>query len=95
MITFEISANADGNLTLPDALREALGLQVGDTLKVVQTDDHLLLIPRKLLVPEFANYMSRLLAEKGLTMDELLASGSTIRDELFAERYDELESSMN
>jgi hypothetical protein len=37
-------------------------------------DDHLLR-SKRLLVPEFADYMSKLLVEKGLTVDDLLASG--------------------
>ena len=86
-ITYEVNVDAEGNLTLPMELRESLGLQIGDTLKVMQTDDYVLLIPKRLLVPEFAEYMSKLLAEKGLTVDDLLASGEEIRDELFRERY--------
>ena len=86
-ITYEVKVDAEGNLTLPMELRESLGLQIGDTLKVMQTDDYVLLIPKRLLVPEFAEYMSKLLAEKGLTVDDLLASGEEIRDELFRERY--------
>jgi AbrB family looped-hinge helix DNA binding protein len=89
-ITYEVNVDAEGNLTLPMELRESLGLQIGDTLKVMQTDDYVLLIPKRLLVPEFAEYMSKLLAEKGLTVDDLLASGEEIRDELFRERYGSL-----
>jgi AbrB family looped-hinge helix DNA binding protein len=91
-ITYEVNVDAEGNLTLPMELRESLGLQIGDTLKVMQTDDYVLLIPKRLLVPEFAEYMSKLLAEKGLTVDDLLASGEEIRDELFQERYGSLSS---
>jgi AbrB family looped-hinge helix DNA binding protein len=86
-LTYELHVDADGNLALPKALREALGLQTGDTVKVMQTDDHVLLIPKRLLVPAFADYMSKLLAEKGLTLDDLLAESEDIRDDLFQERY--------
>jgi AbrB family looped-hinge helix DNA binding protein len=86
-VLYEVKVDAQGNLTLPVELREALGLQAGDTLKLLQTEDHLLLIPRRLLVPELADYMTRLLAEKGLTVGDLLASGEEIRGELFKERY--------
>jgi AbrB family looped-hinge helix DNA binding protein len=75
-ITYEVNVDAEGNLTLPMELRESLGLQIGDTLKIMQTDDYVLLIPKRLLVPKFAEYMSKLLAEKGLTVDDL---PSTIR----------------
>jgi AbrB family looped-hinge helix DNA binding protein len=89
-ITYEVNVDAEGNLTLPMELRESLGLQIGDTLKVMQTDDYVLLIPKRPLVPEFAEYMSKLVAQKGLTVDDLLASGEEIRDELFRERYGSL-----
>jgi len=92
-ITYEVNVDAEGNLALPVELREALGLQAGDTLTLVQTEDHLLLIPKRLLVPEFADYLSKLLAEKGLTVSDLLASSEEIRDELFEERYGGLLSS--
>ncbi|MBN2302903.1 MAG: AbrB/MazE/SpoVT family DNA-binding domain-containing protein [Anaerolineae bacterium] len=87
---YEVNVDAEGKLTLPAELRESLGLQADDTLKIVQTGEHVLLIPKRLLVPEFAGYMSQLLADKGLTVDNLLASGEDIRDELFQERYGDL-----
>lgn len=87
---YEVEVSAEGNLILPIELRDALELQAGDTLKLVQTEDNLVLIPRWLLVPEFADYMSKLLAEKGLTVADLLASGEEMRDELFQERYGDL-----
>lgn len=89
-ITYEVHVDANGNLVLPKELLESLGLQIGDTVKVMQTDDHVLLIPKRLLVPEFAEYMSKLLAEKGLTVDDLLTSSEDIREELFRERYGSL-----
>lgn len=89
-VMYEVEVNEEGNLVLPAELRESLGLQAGDMLRLVQTDENLLLIPRRLLVPEFADFMSKLLAEKGLTVDDLLASGEDIRDELFQERYSDL-----
>jgi AbrB family looped-hinge helix DNA binding protein len=89
-VTYEVEVSAEGNLILPVELREALGLQAGDTLTLVQTDDNLLLIPKRLLVPEFATYMTKLLAEKGLAVADLLASGEETRDELFRERYGDL-----
>jgi AbrB family looped-hinge helix DNA binding protein len=91
-VSYEVEVDADGKLILPVELREALGLQAGDTLRVIQTDDSLMLIPGRLLVPAFAEYMSKLLAEKGLTVSDLLASGEEIRDELFRERYGDLVS---
>src|SRR5690554_1181471 len=92
---YEINLNAEGDLPLPEALREALGLQADDAVKVVHTSDHLLLIPKRLLVSEFADYMSKLLAEKGLTLNDVLESGATIRAELFAERYGDLSASLS
>jgi AbrB family looped-hinge helix DNA binding protein len=89
-IAYEVLVDENGNLALPKELRESLGLQTGDTVKVMQTDDHVLLIPKRLLVPEFADYMSKLLAEKGLTVDDLLTSSEDIREELFQERYGSL-----
>lgn len=89
---YEISVNESGDLTLPQALRDALGLQVGDTLRVMETDNHFMLIPKRLMVPAFADYFSTLLEAKGLTVNDLLDSGESIRDALFAERYGDVDS---
>lgn len=91
-VLYDLEVNAEGNLVLPVELRETLGLQAGDTLRLVQTEEALLLIPRRLLVPAFADYLSTLLGEKGLTVADLLAGGEAIRDELFQERYGDLAS---
>ena len=89
-VSYEIEVGEQGDLRLPADLRESLGLQAGDTVRLVQTDDHLLMIPTRLLVPEFAAYMQGLLAEKGLTLADLLAGGEDEREKLFRERYEQL-----
>ncbi len=89
-LTYEVEIGADGELALPAELRESLGLQTGDSLKLIQTEDSLLLIPTRLLVPEFADYMSKLLAEQGLSVADFLAGAKEERAILFQELYGDL-----
>ncbi|GIK66093.1 MAG: hypothetical protein BroJett018_38870 [Chloroflexota bacterium] len=89
-LTYEVEIGADGELSLPAELRESLGLQAGDSLKLIQTEDSLLMIPTRLLVPEFADYMSRLLAEQGVSVADFLAGAKGEREILFQELYGNL-----
>lgn len=88
--TYELQLDDDGKFTFPTELRESLGLQVGDSIIVVEDENGLLLIPNRLLVPEFADYVSKLMKEKGITLSDLLASGQQQREKLFEERYGDL-----
>jgi bifunctional DNA-binding transcriptional regulator/antitoxin component of YhaV-PrlF toxin-antitoxin module len=89
-LTYEVEIGADGELSLPLELRESLGLQVGDSLKLIQTEDNLVMIPTQLLVPEFADYMSKLLAEQGISAIDFLDGAKEEREKLFKERYGDL-----
>lgn len=88
--TYELNIGEQGEIIVPEALRMAMGLHAGDTITAIQDEDGLIMIPNRLLVPEFAGYLSALLAERGLSVDDLMASGEDIRDTLFRERYGEL-----
>jgi AbrB family looped-hinge helix DNA binding protein len=90
MMTFEVRIDDEGRLILPDTVRQSLGLQTGDVLRLVQTEDRVILIPTRLLVPEVADYLHKLLHDAGLTLDDLLENSHIEREKLFQERYGHL-----
>ena len=86
---YELEVNADGTLNLPSEVRDRMGLQAGDTITLIESEDSLYIIPTMLLVPEFAEYMAALLKENDLTVSDLVSSKSE-REKLFRERYGHL-----
>ena len=88
--TYELQIGEDGSLTLPAELRAAMGLQAGDTLTLVQGEGEVWFMPTRLLVPEVAEFISKRLVEKGLTVNDLLAGLAEEREILFKERYGDL-----
>lgn len=88
--TYDIEVGEDGVLALPAELQKLLGVQPGDTLTLVQTDTGFVFLPKRLVVPEIAAHLSRLMAEEGMTLANLLAGLEEEGDKLFKERYGHL-----
>lgn len=79
-----------GVLTLPKALRDRYGFAAGDAFAVLDVDGLLVLSPVAPVVPELARELSRLVAEAGLSTEELLAGLREQRERYVAERYGDL-----
>lgn len=80
-----------GQVTIPVAMRESLGLKEGDLVAFVQTDDGVLITSeqaqaRKRLNEVF-DAIGAALKEKGITLEELIESGREIRGEIAREKY--------
>lgn len=90
LATYELEVSEQGALTLPAELRSALGLQAGDTVTLVHAEAGVFLIPTRLLMPEVAREMGRLLAEKGLTPASILQGLAEEGERLFKEQYGHL-----
>jgi bifunctional DNA-binding transcriptional regulator/antitoxin component of YhaV-PrlF toxin-antitoxin module len=82
-----------GQITLPAQLREELGVGVGDFFTIVKVDSYVVMTPKRLVVSEVTGQLEQLLAEKGLTLDDLLSGLEDERARLFEERYGQLVSS--
>jgi len=81
-----------GQVTLPAAVRKRLGLKKGDLVAVTPTADGILLTPQEVVANTLLDEIGQALAERGLTLEELIESGREIRGELAREKYG-LESS--
>ena len=78
---------ADGNVTLPDEEREAIGAGPSGDVLLVTTERGVLITTRaKLFLGALAG-IGAYLREDGVTLDELMESGAEIRQELVDEFY--------
>ncbi len=82
-----VRLSEDGQIELPEDLRRELAVTSGDLLSLVRIDSFLLLYPKRLVVPEMADKIARLAAEKGVTLDNLLSGLDEVGEQLYQERY--------
>lgn len=77
----------NGQVTLPKELRREYGLRKGDTVVFERTEEGWIVRkdepdPMKLL-----DELGKILAARGVTLDDLIASGRDIRGEIVREQY--------
>ena len=80
--TITVRVAQRGVVTLPKSIREAYGLQPGDTLTLLDLGGVLLLSPRRSEVDALADRITQALIERGETLESMLR---TLREE--RERY--------
>lgn len=76
-----------GDITIPKELRRKWGIAPGDYLGIEETERGLLLTRREVIATESLEEIGKLLRERGVTLDEWLASGREIRGRLIEEEY--------
>jgi AbrB family looped-hinge helix DNA binding protein len=62
-----------GQVTLPKALRDALEIEAGDTVKAVQIGDAIVLTPQRLDLDALRREVQRLMKKHKVTADDLLS----------------------
>jgi len=77
----------NGQVTLPLEFRKKYGLKKGDVVVFKETDDGLLISARETLAMNRLDEIGEALEEKGITLDELIAAGRDIRQEIHDEKY--------
>jgi AbrB family looped-hinge helix DNA binding protein len=83
--TYIIQEN--GQVTLPTEWREKYGLKRGDIVTFIETEEGLLISPRKALAMKLLDEIGEALKEKGVSLDELIESGREIRQQIYDEKY--------
>ena len=76
-----------GQVTIPLAIREKLGLEPGDMIAFIETDQGILISPQEVIAAKALDKMGELLKEKGITLEELIESGREIRGTLIDQEY--------
>lgn len=77
----------NGQVTLPIEFRRRYNLGKGDAVVFKETAEGLLISPRETLVMNLLDELNEGLKAKGITLDELIASGREIRQEIYDEKY--------
>jgi AbrB family looped-hinge helix DNA binding protein len=76
-----------GQVTIPQEIRKKLGLKRGDLVAVMETPEGVFITPRQVVAAKALDSIGDILKEKGLSLDELIASGRDIRTDLLQETY--------
>lgn len=77
-----------GQVTLPAELRRRLGLKKGDLVAVTETVDGILITPQEVVATRALAEIGAALKEQGLSLEEMIERGRTIRAELVREQHD-------
>lgn len=76
-----------GQVTLPVAVREQVGIKRGDIVSVSVTSAGVLITPQRVIANELLDKIGESLSEQGLTLEDLIESGRSEREELLREMY--------
>ena len=77
-----------GQVTIPVEVRRKLGLKKGDLVAFVETDQGVLISPQEVVAMDALDKLGKMLKDKGISLEELIASGREIRGEIAREKYD-------
>lgn len=79
---------AKGQVTIPAEIRQKLGLEKGDLVAFIETDDGVLISPQEIVAMKSLDRIGQALGERGIHLEEMIASGRDIRGQLIKEEYD-------
>lgn len=83
----DFAVNADGTVTLSAELLAEYGLKVGDSVRAIQTENGILIAPRKVLITKLLDEIGSDLEGKGFTFEKMLADGERIRQDIYDQKY--------
>ena len=88
LVTKKIYTMQDnGQVTLPVEFRKKYNLKKGDAIVFKETEDGLVISPREALAMKYLDEIGDALKGKGITLEDMIASGEEIRKELIREKY--------
>ena len=76
-----------GQVTIPQAVRTALGLKKGDVVTFVQTESGIEIRRAEVVVHEALKAIGTTLKEQGISIEEMIERGRSIRQDLIKEMY--------
>lgn len=82
--------NAKGQVAIPQEYCDALELEAGAQLAVVQIGGGLMLIPEQALLNQLCDRITRIFTRYGVTAEEVLAGLPEARERVFARLYPDL-----
>ena len=76
-----------GQVTLPADVRRQLGLKKGDLVAVTTTPDGILITPQEVVASQALAEIGEALREQGLSLEDMIERGRSIRSRLLREQY--------
>ena len=76
-----------GRITIPLEVRLKLGIQKGDLVTFVETDEGFVIKPASAVANEALDEIGEALRSKGVTLEQWLAQGRRIRGEIARQKY--------
>ena len=76
-----------GQVTIPVDLRRKLGMEEGDVVAFVETEDGILISPREVLAMDALDRIGKALKKQGISLEELIEAGRESRGRIAAEEY--------
>jgi bifunctional DNA-binding transcriptional regulator/antitoxin component of YhaV-PrlF toxin-antitoxin module len=87
-VSTTIQIRSKGTLTLPIELRRKYGLDEGDVITLIDMGDgSFLLTPIVTQVDRLGDRVAKAMADKGVTLDEILVALDEERERYYQERY--------
>lgn len=83
--TYTLQEN--GQVTLPLSFRQRYNLKKGDAIIFDETEEGLVIRLRETLVINKLDEIGEGLKARGLTLEDLIADGEQIRQEIYEEKY--------
>jgi AbrB family looped-hinge helix DNA binding protein len=77
-----------GQITLPQTVRDNLGVGEGDILTLLQMGEVIMLTPRQPQVPRLADKIVSMMEEEGVSLADLLQGLKEEREAIWRERTD-------
>jgi len=76
-----------GQVTIPVEIREKWGLEQGDLVAFLETEQGVLIRPQEVVAMQALDRIGEALKKRGITLDELIEDGREIRGQLLEEEY--------
>ncbi len=76
-----------GQVTIPAEIRRRWGLQKGTLVAFEETEEGILLRPQKVVPMDLLDQLGKVLRERGIDLEDLLASGREIRADVVRDLY--------
>ncbi len=76
-----------GQVTIPLKIRRKLKLRKGDLVTFVETDAGIVIKPAEIVASDALQEIGRELRARGITPEELMERGRSIREEIIKEEY--------
>ncbi len=87
MATIAVRVQEKGQVTIPLEIRRKLKLKKGDLVTFVETEQGVLIQPAEVVVSALLDEMSKVLKQKGVTLEELMERGRKLRGQIIEEEY--------